>query len=126
MNYSGKNSAIILTWILLDSHDLDNKVTVVYCKISIIFLKRIQKSSFWGKIRSCDVTILLSNNKFRLRGRVVSVLCTCSVLLSCWVFAPLCYTGLPWGTWDKTLTRHFAMQTDMCMQLQGHGGPHVW
>ena len=61
----------------------------------------------------------------RLRGRVVRVLCTCSVLLSWWVFASTMLQSSLWPAWDKTLTRYFAMQTGTCMQLQGHGGPHV-
>ena len=37
---------------------------------------------------------------------------------------PLC-CSLPCGTWDKTLSRHYAMQTGMCMQSQGRVGSHV-
>ena len=50
------------------------------------------------------------NLSFRLRSRLVSVLCTCSVLLSWWVFAPTVLQSSLWPAWDKTLTRHFAMQ----------------
>ena len=39
----------------------------------------------------------------------VLVLCCCHVECS-----PHYAAGLRWGTWDKTLTRHIAMQTDMC------------
>ena len=30
-----------------------------------------------------------------------------------------------WPDWDETPTRHFAMQTGMCMKSQGRGGSHV-
>ena len=44
-------------------------------------------------------------SRSRLRGRVVSVLCTCSMLLSCWVFAPLCC---------RCALRHLGQNADGC------------
>ena len=50
------------------------------------------------------------------------------MLLLLLVFAPteLQQQFAMWSAWNKTLTRHFAMHTDMCKQSQDHGGRHVW
>ena len=67
-----------------------------------------------------------TNKHSRLSSRVVSVLYSliccccgeCSPPLSCNL--PCSQLGI------ETLTPHFAMQIGMCIQSQGHGGPHVW
>ena len=60
-----------------------------------------------------------------LRGLVVSVLCSYSVLMAWWVFAPSALQSALWPTWEETLTRHFVMRTDMWMQSQVRSRLHV-
>ena len=54
---------------------------------------------------------------------VCSVSCCVNVVVS---VRPTALQSSLWSAWEKTLTRHFAMPTGMCMQSQGHRSLHVW